>query len=140
MGVRDWVNKYIVSIGPQTQSPEKGEIDLSKVSINAKDKVSDLSLEVEESNFKQMSGVDIPFDKIFEAAKITEPTHRFTVEKVGEMLKNPKLANLSRENVTAAVLVALDAQGVKVEEVIEEAVRKDLDDFARSRSRGRHYR
>ena len=47
------------------------------------------------------------------------------MEKVGEMLKNPKLAGMAKEAKAAAVLVALEASGVSIESVIAEAARKD---------------
>lgn len=133
MGFRDWVDRYIVSIGPGAPAAGTGAIDVSRVSLESGPQVSALAVQVDEAPVKAMSGIDVAFEKIFEAARIAAPAHKFTVEKVGEMLSHPKLAALAPEGKAAAVLVALEAQGVKIEEIIEDAVKKDkaLDLFER---------
>src|SRR5581483_4391997 len=133
MAFKDWVDRYIISL-PKSQPPQEGPVvDVSTVQLQTKSTVGNLSVNVEESQVKTAAGagVDVPFDKIFEAARIPVPDHKFTVEKIGEMLKNPKLAALTPEAKAAAVLVALDAQGVKIDGILEEAVKKDkaLDIF-----------
>ena len=86
---------------------------------------------VDEARLRGVCGGDVTFDKIFEAAKIAAPAHGFTVGKVSEMLNHPKLAGLAKEAKAAAILVALEAQGVKIEAVLAEAINKDraLDVF-----------
>lgn len=131
MAFKDWVDRYIVSIGPPKDPAQTNDIDASAISLEAKTKLGALSVEIEESGLKSVGGVDVPFERIYEAARIPIPEHKFTVEKVGEMLQNSKLSKLAPEGKAAAVLVALDAQGVKIDGIIEEAVKKDkaLDIF-----------
>ena len=133
MGLRDFVDRYIVSVPGSAPKPE-GEFDTAQVPLEATTKMSSITVEVEESGVKA-AVTDASFDKIFEAARITVPAHKFTVEKVGDMLNHPKLKALPVEGKAAAVLVALEAQGVKIESVIEEAARKDkaLDIFEKVR-------
>ena len=126
MGLRDFVDHYIVSLNP---SAAKG-----KVSLGSAGKVSELDVPpVDEARLAQAVGGDVSFDKVFAAAQIPVPAHGFTVEKVGEMLRHPKLAGMAKEAKAAAVLVALEASGAKIESVIAEAARKDkaLDVFER---------
>ena len=118
MGFRDWMGKYIISIGPSQDALAKGEINAAEVSLTGQGKVQDSSFEVKPESLKPISGINVPFEKLFETANIIPPLHKFTVEKVAEMLRNSKLGSLPKESKAAAVLVALDAQGVKITEII----------------------
>ena len=132
MGLKDFVDRYIVSLGPS--APKGGEIDPAKVPLESGARVSALDVPpVDEARLAKAAGGDPSFDKVFAAAAIPVPPHGFTIEKVGEMLRHPKLAGMAKEAKAAAVLVAMEAAGVKVESVITEAVRKDkaLDVFER---------
>ena len=132
MGLRDFVDHYVVSLHPS--APKGGEIDPNKVRLESGGKVSDLDVPpVDEARMAKAAGGDVSFDKVFAAAQIPVPAHGFTVEKVGEMLNHPKLAGMVKEAKAAAILVALEAAGVTIESVITEAVRKDkaLDVFER---------
>jgi hypothetical protein len=75
------------------------------------------------------------FEDIYHAAEIQPPTHGYTVFKVAEMLKNEHIRDLPPEIKRSSVLLALEAAGVKLEEVIQDAVRRDkaLDAFERVR-------
>jgi hypothetical protein len=132
MGFKDFVDRYIVSLGPS--APKGGEIDPSAVPLESGSRVSALDVPpVDEAKLAKAAGGDPSFDKVFAAAAIPAPAHGFTVEKVGAMLRHPKLAGMAKEAKAAAVLVAMEAAGVKVESVITEAARKDkaLDVFER---------
>jgi hypothetical protein len=71
------------------------------------------------------------FDEIYKAAEIATPVHGYTVFKIAEMLQSEHIRNLPAEVKRSSVLVALDAASVKIEEVIQDAVRRDraLDGF-----------
>ena len=75
----------------------------------------------------------LSFTEIYAAAEIVAPTHGYTVLKVADMLENPHIKELPSEVKRSSVLVALDAAGVKVQEIVEDAVRRDkaLDAFER---------
>lgn len=130
MGFKDWVERNVVSFGPPGPPPGP-EIDTADVTLRSAGPVRDLALDVDQGALQKVPPADASFEKIFEAAKIPVPAHKYSVEKVGAMLGNPKLASLSKEARAAAVLVALEAQGVRVQEIVEEAARKDraLDVF-----------
>ena len=135
MGFKDWVDRYIISVPSSHRVAGESEIDPGRIPVEAAGKVGELSAEMDESSLRSLPAAqtadDVPFEKVFEAAKIPAPAHKFTVEKVGEMLRHPKLASLDRGARAAAVLVALDSQGVSIQSVIEEAAKKDraLDVF-----------
>src|SRR2546421_2931099 len=71
------------------------------------------------------------FEQIYSAAEIVTPAHGFTIFKIADMLKSEHIRSLPVEIKRSSVLLALDAAGVKVQEVIEDAVRRDraLDTF-----------
>lgn len=73
------------------------------------------------------------FDEIYRAAEIQDPAHGYTIMKIAEMLQSERIRTLPAEVKKSSILLALDAAGVKIEEVIEDAVRRDraLDGFER---------
>lgn len=73
------------------------------------------------------------FDEIYRAAEIQAPAHGYTIVKIAEMLQSERIRTLPAEVKKSSILLALDAAGVKIEEVIEDAVRRDraLDGFER---------
>jgi hypothetical protein len=84
--------------------------------------------------------VSTPTDlaEIYAAAKIGTPAHGYTVLKVAEMLQSEHIRSLPSEVKQKSVLVALDAAGVKVAEIIEDAVQRDraLDTYERVLQKG----
>ena len=73
------------------------------------------------------------FDEIYHAAEIQPPAHGYTITKVTEMLQSERIRTLPAEVKKNSILLALDAAGVKIEEIIEDAVKRDraLDGFER---------
>jgi hypothetical protein len=71
----------------------------------------------------------LPMEDIYRAAGITSPRRGYSIGKVVEMLKSEHLRGASRELRRAAVLMALDAAGVSVDEVLQDAkVRQEAVD------------
>jgi len=77
------------------------------------------------------------FDEIYNAAEIRPPVHGFTVMKVADMLRSEHIRNLPRDVKRSSVLVALEASGAPIQDVIEDAVKRDraLDTFERVQER-----
>src|SRR5215831_17193632 len=74
---------------------------------------------------------DADFGAVYAEAGIEVPLHGYGIDKVAEMLENKRLAALAPEHRASAVLAALEAAGVAIAEVIQDAVRRDkaLDAF-----------
>jgi hypothetical protein len=71
----------------------------------------------------------LPVEDIYHAAGITNPRRGYSITKVVEMLRSEHLRGASRELRRAAVLMALDAAGVTVDEVLQDAkVRQEAVD------------
>jgi hypothetical protein len=73
------------------------------------------------------------FDEIYSAAEIHPPQHGYTIYKIADMLQSEHIRNLPAEVKRSSILLALDAAGVKLQDIIEDAVRRDraLDTFER---------
>ena len=71
------------------------------------------------------------FAEIYQAAEIHPPSHGFTIEKVGDMLRSEHIRNLPRDVKRSSVLVALEAAGAPIQDVIQDAMKRDqaLDTF-----------
>jgi len=71
----------------------------------------------------------LPMEDIYRTAGITSPRRGYSIGKVVEMLRSEHLRGASRELRRAAVLMALDAAGVSVDEVLQDAkVRQEAVD------------
>jgi hypothetical protein len=73
------------------------------------------------------------FEEIYNAAEIHPPEHGYTIYKIADMLQSEHIRNLPAEVKRSSILLALDAAGVKLQDIIEDAVRRDraLDTFER---------
>ncbi len=77
------------------------------------------------------------FGAVYAEAGIELPAHGYGVDKVGEMLQSKRLASLAPEVKAAAVMAALEAAGVAVRDVVQDAVLRDkaLDAFETAKDR-----
>jgi len=71
---------------------------------------------------------------VYQSARIVQPAHGYTVLKVAEMLASEHLNALPVDVKRKSILVALDAAGVRIQEIVEDAVRRDraLDAYERA--------
>ena len=90
-----------------------------------------------EPKFAAPVSVAAGFDEIYRAAEIQAPAHGYTIMKIAEMLQSERIRALPAEVKKNSILLALDAAGVKIEEIIEDAVRRDraLDAYERVQQR-----
>jgi hypothetical protein len=63
----------------------------------------------------------LPLDEIYMAAGIVSPRRGYSIKKAMEMLRSEHLSALSKEMRRASVMMALDAAGVSVDEVLRDA-------------------
>lgn len=77
------------------------------------------------------------FDEIYKAAEIPPPAKGYSILKVSQMLESDHIRTLPSDVKKSSVLVALDAAGVDIKEVIQDAVRRDraLDTYERVQQR-----
>jgi len=73
----------------------------------------------------------LPMEDIYHAAGIMIPRKGYSIKKVVEMLHSEHIANLAKDMKRVAVLMALDAAGVPLDEVLQDAKlrREALDSY-----------
>ena len=77
------------------------------------------------------------FEEIYKAAEIPLPQQGYSILKIAQMLESEHIRNLPSDVKRSSVLVALDAAGVDIKEIIQDAVRRDraLDTYERVQQR-----
>lgn len=96
--------------------------------------VSDVAPEADrETTFATPITGGVNLGEVYEAARIPVPPHGYTVLKVAEMLRSEHLKSLPDDVKRKSIMVALDAAGVTVDEVVQDAVQRDraLDGYER---------
>lgn len=126
---KKWYN-YFVSVGGSEGGAGEPQGDMPEAA-NAAQAIAEIAASVKPTQFSQPVADPTSFEQIYQAAEIRPPAHGFTIFKIAEMLKSEHIRTLSAEIKRSSVLLALDAAGVKLQEVIEDAVRRDraLDAF-----------
>ena len=77
------------------------------------------------------------FEDIYAAAGIMPPANGYSIMKIHDMLSSEHIKQMPTEVKRGSIMVALDAAGVKIQEVIQDAIRRDqaLDGFERVRQK-----
>lgn len=77
------------------------------------------------------------FDEIYKAAEISEAPQGYSILKVAHMLESEHIRNLPSDVKKSSVLLALEAAGADIKDVIQDAVRRDraLDTYERVQQR-----
>lgn len=126
---------YLVSVGEASQDAapggETGQGTPSAGVASAAQTIAEIAASVKAPAITRPVADPTSFAQIYEAAEVRTPPHGFTIFKIADMLKSEHIRTLPPEIKRSSVLLALDAAGVKLQEVIEDAVRRDraLDTF-----------
>jgi hypothetical protein len=128
---KKWYNYFVVTT-PTDAAPETAAPDAPP------QRVTDIVSGSAETTFAAPVATPTDLAEIYTAARIGTPGHGYTVLKVAEMLQSEHIRSLPPEVKQKSVLVALDAAGVKVAEIIEDAVQRDraLDTYERVLQKG----
>lgn len=132
---KKWYNLF-VSVDQPADRPE-GDAG-TNAAPSAAQAIADIAATIApEPKFTSNVGNPTSFEEIYGAAEIHSPAHGFTIMKVAEMLRSEHIRNLPREVKRSSVLVALEAAGAPLQDVIEDAVKRDraLDTFERVQER-----
>jgi hypothetical protein len=127
---KKWYNYFVVSDDSKTPGPSVEADSPVPPPIRAADLVPD-SQDIVAAPPVAAPTADLSI--VYDSAKIAVPPHGYTVLKVGEMLQSEHLSGLPAEVRRKSVLVALDAAGVKIDDIVQDAVRRDraLDTYER---------
>src|SRR5262245_2988009 len=135
---KKWYN-YFVSVDDPNQPSEP----LPDAPSSAAQTVADIaaSIAVPPTVAPKMTNLPGPaasFDEIYNAAEIHPPQNGYAIYKIADMLQSEHIRNLPAEVKRSSIMLALDAAGVKLQDIIEDAVRRDraLDTFERVQQKG----
>jgi hypothetical protein len=140
---KKWYN-YIVSvddaagtgINPPNAPPNARGAPLGNRS--AAQSVADIASSIAaEPKFTSPVSDPTSFDEIYKAAEIPPAPQGYSILKISQMLDSEHIRNLPSDVKRSSVLVALDAAGVDIKEVIQDAIRRDraLDTYERVQQR-----
>jgi hypothetical protein len=136
---KKWYN-YIVTIDDATNPPATAH---TAPSASAKPKSAARSVAEIASSIAPEPQFTTPvfdptsFDEIYKAAEIPPASKGYSILKVAQMLESEHIRNLPSDVKKSSILVALDAAGVEIKDVIQDAVRRDraLDGYERVQQR-----
>jgi hypothetical protein len=136
---KKWYN-YIVSIDEDSaaaQNPSNATKPGGQKS--ASQSVAEIAASVASAEPKFTNPISDPtaFEEIYHAAEIPAAPQGYSVLKVAQMLESEHIRNLPSDVKRSSVLVALDAAGVNIKDVIQDAVQRDraLDAYERVQQR-----
>jgi Asp-tRNA(Asn)/Glu-tRNA(Gln) amidotransferase A subunit family amidase len=124
---KKWYNYFVVT-DPAATTPEAG------AEPAAPRRVTDVVRDTDsETTFTEPVATPTELAEIYASARINTPAHGYTVLKVAEMLQSEHIKALPPEVKQKSIMVALDAAGVKIAEIVEDAVQRDraLDTYER---------
>ncbi len=130
---KKWYNLFVSVDAPAGEGAETGA-EAPKPAGQAAQAVADIAASLGPAPaFAAPVGNPSSFGDIYDAAEIRSPGHGFTIMKVAEMLRSEHIRNLPREVKRSSVLVALEAAGAPLQDVVQDAIKRDraLDTFER---------
>src|ERR1700735_2701808 len=126
---KKWYN-YIVSVddaaGTEPNSPNvpANARNVSSTARSAAQSVEDIASSIaKEPKFTTPISDPTSFEEIYRAAEIPPAPQGYSILKVAQMLESEHIRNLPSDVKRSSVLVALDAAGVDVKEIIQDAIR-----------------
>ncbi len=129
---KKWYSYFVITDGPADPADPSAETGSEPAPEPLR--VSDVVPEGDrETALSSGATASIDLGAVYDAAKIGAPAHGYTVLKVAEMLQSEHIRALPADVKRKSVMVALDAAGVKVTDIVEDAVRRDraLDTYER---------
>jgi len=134
---KKWYN-YIVSIDDTTGQQTAPNATEQGPPKSAAQSVAEIASTVAvEPKFTTPVSDPTSFEEIYKAAEIPPASKGYSILKVAQMLESEHIRNLPSDVKKSSVLVALDAAGVDIKEVVQDAVRRDraLDGYERVQQR-----
>jgi hypothetical protein len=125
---KNWYNFFVVTDDQPGGSATPAPSDAAPRRVA--EVVSDAAAE---ATFSTPVTMPTALEEIYQSARITVPAHGYSVLKVADMLLSEHIRTLPADVKRKSILVALDAAGVSVNEIVEDAVHRDraLDTYER---------
>jgi hypothetical protein len=136
---KKWYN-YIVSVDDASSAEQRdpNTKDASSGTKSAAQSVAEIASTIAaEPKFTTPVSDSTSFEEIYKAAEIPLPSQGYSILKVSQMLESEHIRTLPSDVKKSSVLVALEAAGVDIKEIIQDAVRRDraLDGYERVQQR-----
>ena len=135
---KKWYN-YIVSIDEDSAGAQNpAAAPKAGAPKSASQSVAEIAAGVAaEPKFTNPISDPTSFEEIYRAAEIPAAPQGYSILKVAQMLESEHIRNLPSDVKRSSVLVALDAAGVNIKDVIQDAVQRDraLDGYERVQQR-----
>jgi hypothetical protein len=134
---KKWYN-YIVSVDVDAAEQGQASQGTAPGTKSAAQSVAEIAATIaSEPQFTTPVSDPTSFEEIYKAAEIPPGSKGYTILKVAQMLESDHIRNLPSDVRKSSVLVALDAAGVDIKDVIQDAIRRDraLDTYERVQQR-----
>ena len=138
---KKWYNYFVSVNDPNAvpgESPAAEPATPSDTALSAAQSVAEIAKTVAvEPKFNAPVSNPTSFVEIYQAAEITPPKQGYSIVKIADMLQSEHIRNMPADVKRSSVLVALDAAGVDIKDVIQDAIRRDraLDTYERVQQR-----
>lgn len=135
-----WYNYFVSVDEGDDAAPSEGSSPRSAptASKSAAQSVAEIASSIAaEPKFTTPVSDPTSFDEIYKSAEIPPPPQGYSILKVAHMLESEHIRNLPSDVKKSSVLVALDAAGADIKDVIQDAIRRDraLDTYERVQQR-----
>src|SRR5215813_11987153 len=136
---KKWYN-YFVSVDESSAPAPDGPLDAPAATrpTSAAQSVAEIARTVAvEPKFTSAVSDPTSFEEIYKAAEIPPAPQGYSILKVADMLQSEHIRSMPVDVKRSSVLVALDAAGVDIKDVTQDAVRRDraLDGYERVQQR-----
>ena len=134
---KKWYN-YIVSVDEDAAQQAQNTSGVTPSSKSAAQSVAEIASTIAaEPQFTTPVSDPTSFEEIYKAAEIPPAAKGYSILKVSQMLESEHIRNLPSDVRKSSILVALDAAGVEIKDVIQDAIRRDraLDTYERVQQR-----
>ena len=133
---KKWYN-YIVSVDDGANQPPQST-GAPATQKSAAQSVAEIAATMApEPKFTTPVSDPTSFDQIYKAAEIPAAPKDYSILKVSQMLESDRIRSLPSDVKKSSILLALDAAGVDIKDVIQDAIRRDraLDTYERVQQR-----
>ena len=136
---KKWYN-YFVSVDEAEVATQTGKAATQNAagSKTAAQSVAEIASSIAlEPKFTTPVSDPTSFEEIYKAAEIPQVPQGYSIFKVAHMLESEHIRTLPSDVKKSSVLVALDAAGIDIKDVIQDAIRRDraLDTYERVQQR-----
>ncbi|HTZ83748.1 MAG TPA: hypothetical protein VMB66_11175 [Candidatus Acidoferrales bacterium] len=134
---KKWYN-YIVSVDESENQRGQANSGGETTSKTAAQSIAEIASTIAaEPQFTTPVSDPTSFEEIYKAAEIPPASKGYSILKVSQMLESEHIRNLPSDVRKSSILVALDAAGVDIKDVIQDAIRRDraLDTYERVQQR-----